>query len=157
MAFEAGDYERSLEAANRALALDPQNSEALNCAGRSRKQMDDARIRTLIDVYVQSLGAGTLLPFYENHCSQELYQALKGDIELISRAYAEFKSIASDVAIQFKDADTAEASFSNITTGTPTGQTQSRVIFEGSYLWTIQRRGDDWKIIQIRALPARVK
>jgi hypothetical protein len=108
----------------------------------------------MIDIYIQSLYAGNLLPFYEKHCSQELYQALRGDVELISRAYAEFKSVASDVAIQFKDKDMAEVSFSNITTGIPIGQERSRVIFEGSYLWTIERHGADWKIVRIQAIVA---
>jgi len=153
-ALEAGAFERCLKAANKALFLDPQNSDALGYAGRAQEQISSAKIRTMIDIYIQSLHAGNLLQFYKKYCSQELYQARRGRVELISRAFTEFKSVASDVAIQFKDKDTAEVRFSNITTGIPIGQEQSRVIFEGSYLWTIERQGDDWKIIRIRDIVA---
>lgn len=156
-AFEAGEFKRCLEAANKALFLDPQNFRALGYAGRAQEQISSAKIRTMIDIYVQSFYLGNILPFYEKHCSRELYQAMRGDVELISRTYTEFKSVASNVAIQFKDKNTAEVSFSNITTGIPIGQERRRVIFEGFYLWTIERHGDDWKIVRIRALPAGVK
>jgi hypothetical protein len=78
-----------------------------------------------------------------------LFQRIKGDTELISSLYKSFRSVGSNINVQLKETNKAEVSFSNIITGIPESGKQRQVVFEGTYVWEMEKQGETWKIIGI--------
>ena len=111
-----------------------------------------AGMRIIVNGYIQSLNNKNLVSFYQNTCSSTLFQKIKGDTELISGLYKSFKSVASNIKVQLKENNKAEVSFSNIITGIPESGDQRQVVFEGTYIWEMEKQGETWKIIGISTL-----
>lgn len=149
VAYERGDYDECLNQVKKVLKLDPQNEEANRYYNLAEQVIAPQKIRDIVTGYVQSLNNKNLVSFYENTCSSELFQRIKGDTELISGLYKSFRSVASNISVQLEENNRAEVSFSNIITGIPKSGEQRQVVFEGTYIWKMEKQDDAWRIIRI--------
>lgn len=147
VAYERGDYEGCLNQVEKVLRLDPENAEAKKYSDLAEQIVAPKKMRDIVNGYIQSLNNKELVSFYENTCSSELFQRIKGDTELISNLYQSFRSVASNIKIQLMENNRAEVSFSNIITGIPVSEEQRQVVFEGTYIWEMKKQGETWKII----------
>lgn len=147
VAYERGDYEECLNQVKKVLRLDPENAEAKKYSDLAEQIVAPQKMRDIVNGYIQSLKNKELVSFYENTCSSELFQRIKGDTELISNLYQSFRSVASNIKIQLIENNRAEVSFSNIITGIPVSGEQRQVVFEGTYIWEMEKQGETWKII----------
>jgi tetratricopeptide (TPR) repeat protein len=147
VAYERGDYEGCLNQVEKVLRLDPENAEAKKYSDLAEQIVAPKKMRDIVNGYIQSLNNKELVSFYENTCSSELFQRIKGDTELISNLYQSFRSVASNIKIQLMENNRAEVSFSNIITGIPVSGEQRQVVFEGTYIWEMEKQGETWKII----------
>ncbi len=147
VAYERGDYEECLNQVKKVLRLDPENAEAKKYSDLAEQIVAPQKMRDIVNGYIQSLKNKELVSFYENTCSSELFQRIKGDTELISNLYQSFRSVASNIKIQLMENNRAEVSFSNIITGIPVSGEQRQVVFEGTYIWEMEKQGETWKII----------
>jgi len=154
VAYERGDYEECLNQVKKVLRLDPENEEANRYYNLAEQVVAPEKMRIIVNEYVQSLNNKELVSFYENTCSSALFQRIKGDSELISNLYKSFRSVASNIKIQLKENNRAEVSFSNIITGILESGEQRQVVFEGTYVWEMEKQGETWKIIGISTQPA---
>ena len=149
VAYERGDYEECLNQVKKVLRLDPENEEANRYYNLAEQVVAPEKMKIIVNGYVQSLNNKDLVSFYENTCSSALFQRIKGDTELISSLYKSFRSVASNIKIQLKENSRAEVSFSNIITGIPVSEEQRQVVFEGTYIWEMEKQDETWKIIGI--------
>jgi serine/threonine protein kinase len=149
VAYERGDYEECQNQVRKVLRLDPENEEANRYYDLAEQVVAPEKMRIIVNGYVQSLNNKDLVSFYENTCSSALFQRIKGDAELISNLYKSFRSVASNIRVQLKENNRAEVSFSNIITGIPISEEQRQVVFEGTYVWEMEKQGETWKIIGI--------
>ncbi len=147
VAYERGDYEECFNQVKKVLRLDPENAEAKKYSDLAEQIVAPQKMRDIVNGYIQSLKNKELVSFYENTCSSELFQRIKGDTELISNLYQSFRSVASNIKIQLMENNRAEVSFSNIITGIPVSGEQRQVVFEGTYIWEMEKQGETWKII----------
>jgi hypothetical protein len=88
-------------------------------------------------------------------CSSELYPKIKNDMDLIMSVYGHFRAVVSDLNIQIQEINRAEASFSVISTAESKKDSRKQVLFEGTYIWDMEKQGNRWKIIRITAKPAK--
>ena len=154
-AYQAGDFEKSLEQTQKALALDPGQAEALRYEEMAHQKLAPRRIKALVDQFNAMANGGQLLSFYEASCSPALFQRIKRNVELMNLQYNEFRSQSSQTTIRFLDSGRLEARFSNITTGQLISEGRKMVIFEGAYVWTLERQGDRWLIADLQSQPIR--
>ena len=152
-AYQEKDYQKCIEQTKRVLELDANNAEAKKYLNLASLKITPEQIHFLVNQYIQALNNKNLLKFYGETCSSELYQKLKKDAELISQLYDNFKSIASNISIRFKENDRAEVSFSNITTAELIKDGRKQVLFEGIYIWEMEKQGDNWKIADMTTRP----
>ena len=150
-AYQKGDYQECINQARRVLRLDPNNVGARECLQLANLKIAPVQINAVVNQYIQSLSNKNLPTFFKNSCSSELYQRLKIQAEMITNSYDNFKSVASNINIRFKENNQAEVSFSNITTGVLRKDGRKQVVFEGVYVWDMEKRGDSWMIKSITA------
>ncbi len=148
-AYQKGNYQECLDQSKAALNLDSDNTEAKKYLDLATMKIIPGQIANLVDLYTQSVSDNTLKNFYRNNCSGTLYQKISKDVELITNQYDNFKSRASDMTLRFKENDQIEVRFSNITTGVSKKDKSRQVIFEGIYVWDLEKQADTWKIIDI--------
>jgi tetratricopeptide (TPR) repeat protein len=156
-AYQAGEFEQCLEQTKRALALDPNQEEALRYEEIAHQKLAPQRIKSLVDQFAAAVNGGQLLPFYEASCSQAFFQRIKRNLELMNTMYSQFQSQCSQTTIRFLEKGLIEVRFSNITTGLLKSENRKMIIFEGAYVWTLQRQGDQWMIAGIQSQPVRKK
>ena len=156
-AYQAGNFEQCLEQTKKILALDPDQTEALRYEERAHQKLAPQRIKSMVDEFTAAVNGGRLPSYYEAACLPALYQRIKRDVELMSGMYSQFKSQSSQTTIRFLDNGLIEARFSNITTGQLKTDNRQMIVFEGAYIWTLQRQGDRWMIAGLQPQPIRKK
>jgi tetratricopeptide (TPR) repeat protein/predicted Ser/Thr protein kinase len=154
-AFQEGRWEDCLAEARKILVLSPSNAQAVRLEEMAWQKLAPARIKAAVDGFVQATNGGRVLSFYESTCSPALFQRIKREIEIVNSLYGECQTQASQVTIRFPERGKAEVRFTNITTGLMKPENKRRVVFEGTYVWTMERREDDWLIVGIQSLPSR--
>jgi serine/threonine protein kinase len=154
-ALEEKDYQKCMEEAAAALQLDPENAEARRYLNLARVQVVPQEIRAVVDQYVQAFNSMAVLSFFQSTCSPELYQKLERDLALIMGIYDNFQAVISNLNIRFKELDQVEASFSIVSTARLKKDGSKKVLFEGTYVWDMEKQEGRWKIIRIAAKPAR--
>jgi serine/threonine protein kinase len=148
--FDAGRFADSLVRLDRVLNLDPQNAAALELQARTRASLDESAINALVGRYVQSLNANLLVDFYRQNSTPEFFDEIKRDAELISGQYASFKSRADQVVITGMQDSAAQVVFSHTIVGVSKDDGSEQVIFEGHYVWTLEKVAEIWKISAMR-------
>jgi tetratricopeptide (TPR) repeat protein len=154
-AFEGKAYQKCIEEATRVMELDPDNAEARKYLSLARMQVIPQEIQAVVNQYVQAFNSQGLLSFYQETCSPDLYQKIKNDVELIMSIYSNFRAVASNLNIRFKEINQAEASFSIVSTAVLKEDGRKQVLFEGTYVWVMENQGGRWKIIRLTAQPVR--
>jgi tetratricopeptide (TPR) repeat protein len=154
-AFEGKAYQKCMEEATRVIELDPDNEEARKYLSLARMQVIPQEIQAVVNQYIQAFNSQNLFSFYQETCSPDLYQKIKNDVELIMSIYSNFRAVASNLNIRFKEINQAEASFSIISTAELKPDGRKQVLFEGTYVWDMEKQGDRWKIIRTTAQPVR--
>jgi tetratricopeptide (TPR) repeat protein len=156
-AFQEKAYQKCIEAATAVLELDQKNAEARRYLSRARMQVIPQEIQAVVNQYVQAFNSQNLLSFYQEACSPDVYQKIKSDVELIMSIYGNFRAVASNLNIRFKENNQAEASFSIVSTAVLKEDGRKQVLFEGTYIWDMENQGDRWKIIRLTAQPVRTE
>ena len=156
-AYQKGDYQECINQAKRVLELDPNNVGARENLKLANLKIAQAQINAIVNQYIHSLNNKNLPTFFKNTCSSQLYQKLKVQTKLVTNSYENFKSVASNIDIRFKENNLAEVSFSNITTGVHRTDGRKQVMFQGVYVWDMEKRGDSWMINSITARPTGKK
>jgi len=147
--YQKGDYQECLEQTKRILRLDPNNAQATEYSALANRKIAPEQITNIVDQYVQALNRNTLVTFYKETCSSQLYQKMKEDAELLSSLYDSIQSVASNINIQFKEINKAETTFSLVMIGVSKKDKKKQVIFEGTFTWNMEKPGDNWKIVSI--------
>ena len=154
-AYQAGDFNQCLEQTQKALALDPAQAEALRYEEMAHQKLAPQRVKALVDQFNAAANSGQLPSFYEASCSPALFQKIKRNAELMNVQYDQFRSQTSQTTIRFLDNGRLEARFSNITTGQLISEGRKMIIFEGATVWTLERQGDRWLIVDLQSQPIR--
>jgi len=109
----------------------------------------------VVNQYIQAFNSQNLFSFYQETCSPDLYPKVKKEVELIQNVYKNIRGTVSNVNIRFKETNQAETSFSIVSTAELKQDGRKKVLFEGTYVWDMEKQGDRWKIIHITAKPVR--
>jgi serine/threonine protein kinase len=152
--LNAGRFQDATAEAQKVLGLDPRNATASNILTLAGQKISEEAIRGLIGRYVSALKDGDLLIFYRESGTPELFETIKEDTELLSRVYDSFQSSVSGQDIKFTGRDKAEVSFGHSIIGISKADGIRQVLFEGTYIWTMEKRGNEWKIISMRSIPS---
>lgn len=153
--YQKGDYQECLEQTKRILRLDPNNAQAAEYSALANRKIAPEQITNIVNQYVQALNRNTLVTFYKETCSSQLYQKMKKDAELLSTLYDSVQSVASNIDIQFKEINKAETTFSLVMIGASKKDKKKQVIFEGTFIWNMEKPGDSWKIVSISSRSTR--
>jgi tetratricopeptide (TPR) repeat protein len=156
-AFQEKAYQKCIEEARAVLEIDQNNAEAKKYLNLARAQVIPQEIQALVNQYVQAFNNMEMLSFYRETCSPDLYPKIKNDVGLIMSIYGDLRAMASNLNIRFEGINKAEASFSIVSTAVLKKDGRKQVLFEGTYVWDMEYRGDRWKIIRITANPVRKK
>ncbi len=148
--FESGRFADTLTRLSRVLSLDPQNASALELRGQTRAALDERAINALVSRYVQSLNQNRLVDFYREHGTSEFFAEIKRDAELITGQYRSFKSQADQIVITGMQDSAPQVSFSHTIVGVSKEDGSEQVIFEGRYVWILEKSAEAWKISALR-------
>ncbi|MFW6129290.1 MAG: protein kinase domain-containing protein [Candidatus Aminicenantaceae bacterium] len=149
--FDKGNFQKCIEQMKEVLIMDPDNEKARKYMRSARLEMAPGEIKSLVNQYISSINNDELLLFYNNNCSPKLYNELKRDIKMISANYNKLQGNASQINIRFKGSNKAEVKFSHIITGISRKDDTRSVLFEGTYIWMIERQNSHWKIMSINS------
>jgi predicted Ser/Thr protein kinase len=155
--LQAANYEGCLAEAKAVLAIDPNNAEAARYANEAGMKLAPEQVKALVQAYVRAFNDQTLPTFYKEHTTPELFQRVEKDVALIMAAYGSLKSAASNINVRVADGGQAETDFSMISTAERKSDKRRQVLFEGTYLWQMEKRGDRWLIAAITARPVEKK
>ena len=153
-ALNAGRFQDAMAEAQKVLGLDPRNATASNILTLSGQKISEEAIRGLIGRYISALNDNDLLIFYRESGTPELFGTIKEDTELLSRVYDGFQSSVSGPNIRFSGRDKAEVSFGHSIIGISKADGIRQVLFEGTYFWTMEKRGNAWRIVSMRSVPS---
>ncbi len=110
-------------------------------------------IRTLVKEYTMALQSNNLALFYEQNCISEFFPQVREDADWITRTYDRVNSCVSDVFITFDKGRGAEVSISLIITGLPRVGGSRKLLFEGTYKWSMEKQDSGWKIAGVASQP----
>ncbi len=147
-AFQRGDYQDCLAQAKNVLSLDPDNAQAREYTRLAGEKIDEGKLRSLVNEYIQSLNTRVLPGFYQANSSRDFYEKIKKVAEVITTSYIQVQCSASNIEIKFKGADRAQASFSHTISGTDKNGVNQE-IFRGVYVWDLEKQGESWKIVAL--------
>jgi serine/threonine protein kinase len=150
-ALKEGNYQGCLDLSRRVLELNPGHDEATRLAQEAAEKLTAAQIQALIDGFVTAWNTKTLPDFYRENCSAEIYQKNRKDAELIMSLYESFQTVASNVALDFKEIDRPIVRFAALTTGVRARDGGREVIFDGGFVWEMVPWESRWQIIRIEA------
>jgi len=152
-ASQRGDVRGAMEYARQILRLDPNHEQAKALIHNGTLKLAPGEIKTLVDQYVQSLKTKQFLEFYRTHSAPALYARLQKNLEQMSNLYEKIDAAASNIALEWKNARypkyTIRASFSHIITGAAKGRATREALFEGSYIWTLEKADNNWIIVDL--------
>jgi tRNA A-37 threonylcarbamoyl transferase component Bud32 len=153
-ALNAGRFQDAQAEAQKALGLDPRNATAANILTLAGQKISEATLRALIARYAQALNDNDLLIFYRESGTPELFETIKDDTQLLSRVYDSFQSSVSSQDIRFTGREKAEVRFGHSIIGISKTDGIRQVLFEGTYIWAMEKRGNEWKIVSVRSIPS---
>jgi len=152
--LDRGMAVEALAAAKRLLAANPGLSEAMAIALDAVILLAPGEIKSLLDQYALSFRAGGPAEFFRLHARADVYDRLRGDLEMMMSAARDLQVSVSGLNLDFQMARYPEfqvrAVFSQILTGIPSAKVYREVLFEGRYSWILERRDNDWIITVVR-------
>jgi len=154
-AYREERWEDCLTEARKILALSPDNVQAARYEDMAWQKLAPTKIKSAVDRFVRAANNDQILSFYQTACDPPLFQRIRREAEIVNSLYEQFRARASQIIIRFPAKNKAEVRFTNITTGIMKSEGKRRVVFEGIYVWSMERRGDDWSIVNIQSLPSR--
>jgi serine/threonine protein kinase len=151
--LRAENYDRSLSEARQVLRLDPENQRAKDQIEIAISKLAEGELKSLVGAYARAVVSKELLSFYRAYCYADLYAIISKDVEMILKLYDDFQAMASQVRTDVQSASEnrvrAEVRFSQIMTGVSLVKKTREVLFEGTTIWKIEKRGGNWKILNI--------
>jgi len=148
--YKRGDFRAALQAMERILSLDKEHKEAKQYLNLADTAILKAEIRSIIENQRRAEEEEDLLLLLNDIGSTALSNQRKADAVLLFNGYDDIKSAVSDISINFKNKNTAEVSFSHLLTGVYKKTGKRSVLFEGVKTWTMEKRKNDWKIMNTK-------
>jgi len=151
--FRLSNYQESIKASKKIILIEPENTEAIEYFNLANMKLAPIQIKAIVNKYIQAIKNEELISFYRNICSPALYQRIKKDTELLFNIYDNFEAnafnVSSDVKTKKLGHYEAEVSFGHIMIGVSLAKGTKEVLYEGIFMWKMEKKGDDWKIIDI--------
>ncbi len=124
--LERGFWIEALAMVKRILAVQPNLAEAKSIALDAVIQLAPGEIKSLVDQYAASYKAGQTAEFFRLHARPDVYNRLRGDLEMMTSAAREVQITVSNLNLDFQMARYPDfkrrAVFSQVMTGIPLGQ-----------------------------------
>jgi len=119
----------------------------------SGQEAEEVEIQAVVKEYTMALQGNNLALFYEQNCVSEFFPQVRDDADWITRTYDRVNSCVSDVFITFDNGRGAEVSISLIITGLPRVGGSRKLLFEGTYKWSMVKQDSGWKIAGVTSQP----
>ncbi len=119
----------------------------------SGQEAEEEEIRAIVREYTKAMQDNRLVLFYEQNCVSELYPQVREDADWITRTYDRVNSCVSDISIMFVNVSGADVSLSLIITGLPRVGGSRKLLFEGTYNWSMIKQDSGWKITGVTSQP----
>jgi hypothetical protein len=117
------------------------------------QEAEEEKIRAVVREYTKALQDNKLVLFYEQNCVSEFYSKVREDADWITRTYDRVNSCVSDISITFDNGRGADVSLSLIITGLPRVGGIRKLLFEGTYNWSLIKQDSAWKITGVTSQP----
>ncbi len=152
-ALKKGDFPAAMDLARRLLRADPNQERAKVVLTGATIQTAPGEIKALINDYIISLKAGKLLEFYHNRCTPALYERLKKNVEMTAKLYERMEGLASNETFDSRNARypnfSLRARFSHTWTGQAKGKKDRETLFEGTYIWSLEKADQRWILVNL--------
>jgi serine/threonine-protein kinase len=147
-ALKKGDLRGALDEAQRALRTDPGLDRAKAVITAVVVQMAPGEIGSVINEYVTSLKSNKLLAFYQSRCTPALYEKLSKNVEMMAKLYQDMDGVATRLTFDTASAKypnfAVRARFGHTITAKPKGKKNRETIFEGTYIWSVEKVNRRW-------------
>jgi hypothetical protein len=107
-----------------------------------------------VDESALSYKTGEPAEFFRVHARPDIYNRLRGDLEMLMNTYRDIQVNVSGLNLDFQMARYPDfqtrAVFSQVMTGIPASKMYREVMFEGRYSWILERRETGWVIVAVK-------
>ena len=152
-ALKKGDLMTALDMAQKALLANPGLDRAKAVVTAVMVQTAPAEIGSIINDYVASLRADKLLSFYQGRCTPALYEKLRKNVETMAKYYQDMEGAATRLTFDTAAAKypnfAVRARFSHTITAKPKGKKNRETIFEGTYIWSVEKINQRWILVDL--------
>jgi len=152
-AMNRKNYREAIAAARTALAANPSSSDAQAILTKAMIQIAPVEVKSLIDQYVLSLKVKEVVEYYRLHAAPALFTRVRKDMEIVMGAYDQIQAEASNINLDLGEirypAFQSRASFSHLVTGVSRQKGTRETLFNGRYTWRMERRDEEWIIVEI--------
>jgi arginine utilization protein RocB len=152
-ALKKGDLKTALDTAQKALLANPGLDRAKVVVTAVMVQTAPAEIGSIINEYVTSLKADKLLAFYQARCTPALYEKLRKNVETMAKYYQDMEGAATRLTFDTAAAKypnfAVRARFSHTITAKPKGKKNRETIFEGTYIWSVEKINQRWILVDL--------
>ena len=152
--FQAGRYNRAIAQFKQVLELDKAHSDAKKYIQASHLKLAPGELEFLVKSYIQAVKTKNLSNFYKNSCTPSLYQRIRKDTDLLLNLYDDFQAVAENIQTDASalglDHYRADVSFAHIMTGLSRAKGAREVLFEGLFIWAVEKKKGAWLITDIQ-------
>jgi tRNA A-37 threonylcarbamoyl transferase component Bud32 len=152
-ALKNGDLKAAQESAQKALLAFPGSERAKAVLAGVAVQTAPAEVGSMLNDYVVSLKAGKLLPFYQTRSTPALYEKLRKNLDTMAKYYSEMEGTAGKPVYETASAKypnyAIKARFPHTITALPKGKKKRETVFEGTYIWRLEKAGPRWILIDL--------
>ena len=152
-ALRKNDFHTAADLARAVLRANPAEERAKTLLRNSILLPASDEIKAIIREYAANLKSGRVLDFYRTRCTPALFERLRKNVEMIARLY---EGIDGTVANETFDASDAHipnfvirARFGHTITGRPKGKKNRETLFDGTYIWTLERTDQRWVLVDL--------
>ncbi len=151
--YKNGRYSQCMREMEKIFKLEKDHKDARKYWGLADQAIFEAGAKKEILSNVETIRKAEMekdLPVFDFYIGSSSLRDLKiPDLRWIFNNFDEIQSVVDDssISVDFKNRTTAEVKFFNFSTAISKQTGQRERIFEGEIIWTMEKQGDTWKII----------
>jgi predicted Ser/Thr protein kinase len=143
------EYARALEAADKLLAAEPGDAEALQVKDGAEKGLSTIAVSRVLERQRKAEEGKDLLVLMSDIGPPAEAEARKEEALLLFNYYNDIKSMISNVSYGFPAGGRVRVKFYHLVTGLYKNTGEKKVLVEKVETWVFERQGQDWKIASL--------
>ncbi|MCP4153619.1 MAG: protein kinase [bacterium] len=149
-ALETKNYQEAVTQLQKVLQLEPGNKKAAEHLTTASNKLAYRQLYSIYGKFGNSIKNGTLYGFYQQNCTNRVFQGEKDDAKLLFQLYRDMKPATQQPNINLTDLSHGTVRFYYMLTGVSKTDGVRKQLQEGIYTWNVEKLKNNWKIVKIK-------